>query len=84
MKRNKKWKLVAEEASCVISKRIQQAVDAWEEKYGILKEIDEQIVEVFSKEFGLMEHHIFELEGTSLKQISSETYRLNKYLSKQG
>ena len=63
VKPNKKWKIVAEEASCFISKRIQQVIDDWERNNNILKRIDEEIVEVFAKEFGLMEHQIQDLEG---------------------
>ena len=60
---NKKWKLVAEEASCQISKRVQKVVDHWESSNKILKKIDEEIIDVFVKEFGLMEHQVNELEG---------------------
>ena len=62
---NKKWKIVAEEASCQISKRIQKVVDHWETSNKVLKKIDEEIIDVFAKEFGLMEHQVNELEGIS-------------------
>lgn len=64
---NKKWKLVAEEASCQISKRVQKIVDHWESSNKILKKIDEEIIDVFVKEFGLMEHQVNELEDSMYK-----------------
>ena len=49
-----------------ISERLSHLLDGWERENKVLKTIDTEIVEVFSKKLGLMEHHVKELEGISI------------------
>ena len=52
-----------DEAAVKISEKLTYFIDKWERENGDLRSIDEDIVEVFSKQLGLMEHQIRELEG---------------------
>lgn len=61
----KTWKIVMEEIFCLTSKQIQKVVDNWEANQRALKRIREEIVDVFAKEFGQMEHKMNEFEGNS-------------------
>ncbi|KAH3845679.1 hypothetical protein DPMN_087960 [Dreissena polymorpha] len=60
---HRKWKTSAYEASVKISSRTTEVLDYWEKTNNVLKAIENEIIEVFSKELGLMEDQLQILEG---------------------
>lgn len=60
---HKKWKHTADDAAVKISDRVTRLVDNWQKENGVLSLIDNEIISVFTKEMGLMEHQVRELEA---------------------
>ncbi|KAH3815199.1 uncharacterized protein LOC127834477 [Dreissena polymorpha] len=58
----RKWKLTADEAALKISERIASVMDAWERDNQTLHGVEREIVDVFTKEFGLLTHQVHEIE----------------------
>lgn len=57
-----KWKRTADEAAMKISEKLTYHIDHWERSNRVLRSVDEEIVQVFSDQLGLMEHQIKEIE----------------------
>jgi hypothetical protein len=62
----KKWKNIVDNATMKISDRVARTIDGWVRENGVLRNIDKEIIEVFARELGLMDHQIQELEGKSV------------------
>lgn len=61
-KLNRKWKMIVDQASVIISNRITELVDQWQRENNILAAIDREIIHAFSNEFGLLENQVHEIE----------------------
>ncbi|XP_052218925.1 uncharacterized protein LOC127836366 isoform X4 [Dreissena polymorpha] len=59
---DRKWKRTVDEAAMKISTRIANAIDGWQRENRILQGIDVEIVNQFAKEFGLLNHHVEDIE----------------------
>ncbi|XP_060573771.1 uncharacterized protein LOC132731583 isoform X3 [Ruditapes philippinarum] len=66
-KTEKKWKSVADAAAVKISERISRELDGWQRQNSILRVLDNDIIGVFSKELGLMDDQVKELEDYLVK-----------------
>lgn len=61
-KQQRKWKMIADEASVIVSERISKAVDKWQRENCVLSVIDKEILHAFTHEFGLLETQVHEIE----------------------
>jgi hypothetical protein len=52
-----------------ISERISRELDGWQRQNSILRVLDNDIIGVFSKELGLMDDQVKELEGKPVNSI---------------
>ncbi|WAR28741.1 DUSTY-like protein [Mya arenaria] len=59
---DRKWKRTADDAAMIISERIAMAIDGWQREHSVLSKIDKEIIDVFSKEFGLLQHQVDDIE----------------------
>ncbi|KAL3853221.1 hypothetical protein ACJMK2_016777 [Sinanodonta woodiana] len=57
------WKALAKEADEKLSERVALTIDNWQEQSGIINDIKKEIIDVFKKDFYLMENQIAELQG---------------------
>lgn len=58
----KKWKQVVDDAAVKISNRITCLIDHWQKDNKVLDVIDQEIIRVFSTEFGLLESQVNDIE----------------------
>ncbi|WAR31630.1 STY13-like protein [Mya arenaria] len=58
----KRWKQTADTAAVKISERIARVMDGWQRENNILKHIDQEIINVFANEFGLLRHQVQDIE----------------------
>ncbi|XP_052782313.1 uncharacterized protein LOC128218694 [Mya arenaria] len=61
-KSDRKWKRTADDAAMIISERIAMVIDSWQREHSVLSKIDKEIIDVFSKEFGLLQHQVDDIE----------------------
>lgn len=66
---DRKWKRTVDEAAMKISTRIAQAIDGWQRENRILQGIDNEIVNQFAKEFGLLNHHVEDIESRKISSV---------------
>ena len=60
---SKKWKQTADDAAMQISDRIAAVLDAWQMDHRVLDRIDREIIDVFAKDFGLLQHQVDDIES---------------------
>ncbi|XP_053403458.1 uncharacterized protein LOC123556064 [Mercenaria mercenaria] len=78
-KPERKWKSTVDVAAMKISERISRELDGWQRQNQLLYTIDKDIIGVFSKELGLMDDQIKELEeylSSSRKGSMCKTMRV--------
>ncbi|KAK3579087.1 hypothetical protein CHS0354_029946 [Potamilus streckersoni] len=61
--RGTNWKALAKEADEKLSERVALAIDNWQKHFGIINGIKKEIIDVFKKDFYLVENQIAELQG---------------------
>ncbi|XP_052782683.1 uncharacterized protein LOC128218949 [Mya arenaria] len=59
---DRKWKRTVDAAAMLISERIAMVIDGWQREHSVLSKIDKEIIDVFSKEFGLLQHQVDDIE----------------------
>jgi hypothetical protein len=59
----RRWNIIADAAAVKISERISRELDDWLRQNNILRVLDNEIIEVFKTELGLIDDQVKELEG---------------------